>query len=154
MGERVPSHNRDQSGPVRACLLSEVEIWDQSRSPDPQGGPDPPPAPARSLALRFALRPLRRDSFSSRAPLLFALAAARPATASARLTELSARGMDETGFHVAGLRTPMRFGGTSVPEMVVDKHTSIFRPADMDGTPRVNLPAENPKYPETKHTLK
>ena len=62
--------------------------------------------------------------------------------------------MDATGFHVAGLRTPMRFGGTSVPEMVVEKQASIFRPVDMDGTPRVNLPAENPKYPETKHTLK
>ena len=62
--------------------------------------------------------------------------------------------MDATGFHVAGLRTPMRFGGTNVPEMVRENNVSIFRPTGLDGVPRVNLPAENPKYPETKHTVK
>ena len=150
----MPSHNRDQSGPVRACLLSEVEIC---LGPIPEPGPaggrgDPPPGDPWRYVLRCVL--FVATAFPSGASPFCSRGSARAATASARLTELSARGMDETGFHVAGLRTPMRFGGTSVPEMVVDKHTSIFRPADMDGTPRVNLPAENPKYPETKHTLK
>lgn len=56
-------------------------------------------------------------------------------------------------FHVGG-RTPMRFGGTNVPEMIQDTKPSIFRPPGLDGVPRVNLPEENPKYPETKHTMK
>ena len=34
--------------------------------------------------------------------------------------------MDASGFHVKGLHTPMRFGGTNVPEMVREKQTSIF----------------------------
>jgi hypothetical protein len=60
---------------------------------------------------------------------------------------------DAAVWHV-GPRTPMRFGGTDVPTIVNDRQVSIFRPADSVGVPRVNLPAENPKYPETKHTLK
>ena len=57
-------------------------------------------------------------------------------------------------FHVGGLRTPMKFGGTTVPQMGQQQQVSIFRPMSHEGVPRVNLPAENPKYPETKHTLK
>ena len=55
---------------------------------------------------------------------------------------------------VKGLHTPMRFGGTSVPEQVLLAQKSIFKPANHDGVPRVHLPKENPKYPETKHTVK
>ena len=56
-------------------------------------------------------------------------------------------------FHV-GKPTPMYFGGQSVPQLVSQRSVSIFRPPDAEGVPRVHLPAENPKYPETKHTVK
>lgn len=61
--------------------------------------------------------------------------------------------MSRDSFHAGGMCTPMRFGGTNVPEMVLQRQVSIFRPPQ-EQAPRVNLPAENPKYPETKHTLK
>ena len=50
--------------------------------------------------------------------------------------------------------TPMKFGDKTVPQIVVQTRPSIWRPADAEGVPKVNLPAENPKYPETKHTVK
>ena len=48
-------------------------------------------------------------------------------------------------------RSPMIQGGVSVTDL---KGTpSIWRRPDALGNPRVNLPGENPKYPETKHTM-
>ena len=63
--------------------------------------------------------------------------------------------MADHGFASSG-RSPMVFcGGQTVPNQVKDRQTSIFRPkVGSDYAPRVNLPNENPKYPETKHTVK
>ena len=47
----------------------------------------------------------------------------------------------------------MSFGGTNVPTMVKTAGVSIFKGSE-GGNPRVHLPTENPKYPETKHTIK
>ena len=69
------------------------------------------------------------------------------------------RGADPLGYHVS-TRTPMKFGGETVHQLVQQKRIqapSIFKaptPVAGDLPPRVNLPPENPKYPETKHTLK
>ena len=49
-------------------------------------------------------------------------------------------------------KTPMKFGGTSVPQIVAERQTSIFQ--GFQSTARIHLPTENPKYPETKHTVK
>ena len=48
----------------------------------------------------------------------------------------------------------MRFGGTDVPTQVISAKPSIWKPSDIDSMPRVDLPKENPAYPETKHTVK
>ena len=51
--------------------------------------------------------------------------------------------------------TPMiHAGGQTVPQQVREKQATIFRLPDADFKPRVSLPTENPKYPETKHTVK
>ena len=54
----------------------------------------------------------------------------------------------------SGMSPMVHCGGKTVPEQVKAARTSIFRPVDSNYAPRVNLPPENPKYPETKHTLK
>lgn len=41
-----------------------------------------------------------------------------------------------------------------MPELVVSSQSSIFRDPSCVGKPRLRLPTENPKYPETKHTRK
>lgn len=45
-------------------------------------------------------------------------------------------------------------GGSDLPTMVQAAKPAIWRPQDSIGIPRVNLPTENAKYPETKHTMK
>ena len=57
------------------------------------------------------------------------------------------------GFRV-GTRSPMIAGGNSIPEMVAAEHPSIWKQSGNFGPPRVHLPKLNPKYPETKHTVK
>ena len=54
----------------------------------------------------------------------------------------------------SGMSPMVHCGGKTVPEQVKAARTSIFRPVDSNYAPRVNLPPENPKYPETKHTVK
>ena len=46
-------------------------------------------------------------------------------------------------------RSPYIAGG----EVRAPPAPSIWRPADAQGKPRVNLPTENGKFPETKHTM-
>lgn len=58
------------------------------------------------------------------------------------------------GYPLRVTRTPMVAGGMSVMEAVQREKPSIFRPPGNFGEPRVHLPKENPKYPETKHTVK
>ena len=53
-----------------------------------------------------------------------------------------------------GTRSPMVSGGVSVPDTVVDQKPSIWAPEGERMAPRVHLPKMNPKYPETKHTVK
>ena len=55
-------------------------------------------------------------------------------------------------FAMSMSKTPMKFGGTSVPQIVAERQTSIFQ--GLQSTARIHLPTENPKYPETKHTVK
>lgn len=45
-------------------------------------------------------------------------------------------------------------GGIRVPDVVKETHKSIFREPGQTYKPRVHLPTENPKYPESKHTTK
>ena len=49
--------------------------------------------------------------------------------------------------------SPMIAGGVSVREKVQASQPSIFRDPAAQGTARVRLPAEAPKYPESKHTM-
>ena len=81
----------------------------------------------------------------------------------ALLLALAAAKMDHTktksGFTKGEYITPMIAGGAVTKtgsSMSVFGAPSIFRPAGHEGKPRVmsSLPAENPTYPETKHTLK
>ena len=65
----------------------------------------------------------------------------------------------KSGFTKGEYITPMIAGGSVTKtgsSMSVFGAPSIFRPAGHEGKPRVmsSLPAENPTYPETKHTLK
>lgn len=55
------------------------------------------------------------------------------------------------GFRVAG--APMICGGESMRELSKKDPPSIWRRPDAVGQPRVHLPAEAPKYPESKHTM-
>ena len=83
----------------------------------------------------------------------------QPAAAATATMSAPPRGADPLGYHVS-TRTPMKFGGETVHQLVQQKRIqapSIFKaptPVAGDLPPRVNLPPENPKYPETKHTLK
>ena len=79
------------------------------------------------------------------------------------LSLLATAKMDHTktksGFTKGEYITPMIAGGAVTKtgsSMSVFGAPSIFRPAGHEGKPRVmsSLPAENPTYPETKHTLK
>jgi hypothetical protein len=45
-------------------------------------------------------------------------------------------------------RTPCIIGGQAMKVSA----PSIWRPADAEGKPRCRLPAENGKFPDTKHT--
>ena len=81
----------------------------------------------------------------------------------ARTSLLATAKMDHTktksGFTKGEYITPMIAGGAVTKtgsSMSVFGAPSIFRPAGHEGKPRVmsSLPAENPTYPETKHTLK
>ena len=58
------------------------------------------------------------------------------------------------GFAEGVTHSPMIAGGVSVPESLSDSKPSIFKQSGNFGQPRVHLPKENPKYPETKHTMK
>ena len=61
---------------------------------------------------------------------------------------------EDDGFHV-GTHTPMIYDGISVPERLASRpKPSIWAPDGQRMAPRVRLPRENPKYPETKHTVK
>ena len=79
------------------------------------------------------------------------------------LAPAASKKMDHTktksGFTKGEYITPMIAGGAVTKtgsSMSVFGAPSIFRPAGHEGKPRVmsSLPAENPTYPETKHTLK
>jgi len=59
----------------------------------------------------------------------------------------------DPGFRV-GTRSPMVAGGVTIPETVAAEHPSIWKQSGNFGPPRVHLPKLNPKYPETKHTVK
>jgi len=64
------------------------------------------------------------------------------------------RGADPKGYHIS-TRTPRKFGGQTVHDYVKTAQTSIFKDKELIvSNARVHLPAENPKYPETKHTMK
>ena len=58
------------------------------------------------------------------------------------------------GFASAGRSPMIMSGGVKVPDLVKERQPSIFRSKEDKWAPRVNLPKENPKYPETKHTVK
>ena len=58
------------------------------------------------------------------------------------------------GFASAGRSPMIMSGGIKVPDLVKERQPSIFRSKEDKWAPRVNLPKENPKYPETKHTVK
>ena len=61
--------------------------------------------------------------------------------------------MADPGFRI-GTHSPMVSGGVAVPEAIASQKPSIFRKEGNYGHPRVHLPKLNPKYPETKHTVK
>lgn len=52
--------------------------------------------------------------------------------------------------------TPYFAGGTSIRDRIAQAPPSIFLDpsAPATGRARLDAPGENPKYPETKHTLK
>eukprot|EP00320_Phaeocystis_rex_P001673 CAMPEP_0119073538 /NCGR_PEP_ID=MMETSP1178-20130426/66468_1 /TAXON_ID=33656 /ORGANISM="unid sp, Strain CCMP2000" /LENGTH=120 /DNA_ID=CAMNT_0007055627 /DNA_START=1 /DNA_END=363 /DNA_ORIENTATION=+ len=49
--------------------------------------------------------------------------------------------------------SPMIAGGSITRDQAIASKPSIWRPADAKGKTRVNLPAEAPRYPETRHTM-
>ena len=56
-------------------------------------------------------------------------------------------------FGLSGRSPMIQAGGLNMKEETAKSKPSIWRPPDHQGKPRVHLPAEAARYPETKHTL-
>ena len=56
-------------------------------------------------------------------------------------------------FGLSGRSPMIQAGGLNMKEETAKSKPSIWRPPDHEGKPRVHLPAEAARYPETKHTL-